>query len=57
MNRAPENNGNNATPRVPSQETASIKAQLDEAVEHHRAGRLFEAEEIYRRITRKKFSL
>ena len=50
MNRAPENNGNKATPRVPDQKTASIKAQLDEAVEHHRAGRLFEAEEIYRRI-------
>ena len=50
MNRAPENNGKNATPCVPSQGTVSIEAQLDEAVDHHRAGRLFKAEEIYRRI-------
>ena len=42
MNRAPGNNPNNITASVPSQKTASIKAQLDEAVDHHRAGRLFE---------------
>ena len=41
----------------PDQDNASLDAQLDDAVNHHRAGRLFEAEEIYRRITRKKFSL
>ena len=34
----------------PDQDNASLDAQLNEAVEHHRAGRLFEAEEIYRRI-------
>ena len=50
MNRTPENNSNNATPRVPNQGTASFETQLDDAVDHHRAGRLIEAEEIYRRI-------
>ena len=50
MNRTPENNGNDAAPHVPAPEAASLEAQLNDAVEHHRAGRLFEAEEIYRRI-------
>lgn len=50
MNRAPENNANSTTAPVPSQGMAPIEAQLNEAVDHHRAGRLFEAEEIYRRI-------
>ena len=34
----------------PDQDNASLDAQLNDAVDHHRAGRLFEAEEIYRRI-------
>ena len=38
MNHAPENNGNNVTPRVPDQDNASLDVQLNEAVEHHRAG-------------------
>jgi tetratricopeptide (TPR) repeat protein len=50
MNRAPKKNGDNATPGVLGQSTASLDAQVNEAVEHHRAGRLFEAEEIYRRV-------
>ena len=50
MNRAPENNGNDAAPHVPAPEAASLEAQLNDAVEHHRAGRLFEAEKICRRI-------
>ncbi len=50
MNHAPENNGNNTTAPVPSQKTASLDARLNEAVDHHRAGRLLEAEAIYRGI-------
>ena len=50
MNRAPESNGDKATTGVLGQSTAALDEQLNEAVEHHRAGRLFEAEEIYRRI-------
>ena len=38
------------TSTTPDQDNASLEAQLNEAVEHHRAGKLFEAEEIYRRI-------
>ena len=34
----------------PDQDNASLDAQLNDAVDHHRAGRLIEAEEIYRQI-------
>ena len=32
------------------QDNDSLEAQINDAVEHHRAGRLLEAEEIYRQI-------
>ena len=34
----------------PDQDNASLDAQLNDAVDHHRAGRLIEAEKIYRQI-------
>jgi hypothetical protein len=46
MNRPPENNGDNEKTVDFGQTAASLEEKLNQAVEHHRAGRLFEAEEI-----------
>ena len=35
------------TTSPPDQNNASLEAQLNDAVEHHRAGRLFEAKEEF----------
>ena len=50
MNRDQENKGVEPESPNPEEGTAALDAQLNEAVEYHRAGHLAEAEEIYRRI-------
>ena len=50
MNRTPENDAKDTEPGLQNQEPPSLEAQIDEALLHHRAGQLAEAEDIYRRI-------